>query len=105
MGVIEVSAGERVVRAPVGLAALDRGVLFGRYERCVGSSLCDANVSRVHALLVARAGELVMLDTGSTNGLFRAQREVSCEPVVPRAWYDLAGRAMVRWTPRAAGNG
>jgi hypothetical protein len=25
--------------------------------------------------------------------------------VVPRAWYDLAGRAMVRWTPRAAGNG
>jgi hypothetical protein len=105
LGTLEVAVGNRVISAPVGLSALDRGVLFGRYDRCLGATLCDGNVSRVHALLVARAGQLVMLDTGSTNGLFRNGKRVHCEGVFPKAWYDLGDSATVRWTPRAAGNG
>lgn len=105
IGALEVSARNRVIEVPVGLTALERGLMFGRYDRCVGANLCDGNISRVHALLLARAGQLVILDTGSTNGVFRAGRQVRCEPIVPRTWYELAESASVRWTPRAVGHG
>lgn len=105
LGQVEVSAANRHAVVPVGMAALERGLLFGRYDRCVGASLFDASISRVHALLVARAGQLVMVDTGSTNGLFCGGRLVRCEQVVAQAWYELSAGARVRWLPRAAGNG
>jgi hypothetical protein len=105
LGQVEVSAAGRQAVVPVGLAALERGLLFGRYDRCVGAGLFDGSISRVHALLVARARQLVMVDTGSTNGLFCGGRLVRCEQVVPQAWYELAAGARVRWLPRAAGNG
>lgn len=49
---------------------LERGVRLGRYKRCRGSSalgLADC-VSRVHALVLDRAGRRWLFDTASTNG-------------------------------------
>lgn len=49
---------------------LQRGLLLGRYPRCVGHrALGDAlGVSRVHALLLVRAPRIYAIDAGSTHG-------------------------------------
>jgi hypothetical protein len=49
---------------------LRRGLLLGRYERCDRAWIFenDHGVSRVHALLIERRGELFVIDVGSTNG-------------------------------------
>jgi hypothetical protein len=54
----------------VGKDALREGVLCGRYARCDGSELfTHRRVSRVHLLLVDMGdGDVVALDTGTTNG-------------------------------------
>ena len=48
-------------------AELERGLLLGRYDRCQGR-LDDGMVSRVHALVLKRKDELLVIDTASTNG-------------------------------------
>lgn len=49
---------------------LERGVRLGRYLRCRGATVlrCDEHVSRVHALVLERAGHRWLFDTASTNG-------------------------------------
>lgn len=86
---------------PVGLSALERGVVLGRYERCVGYELLGSNgsVSRVHACLVLRGEQVVLVDAGSTNGLTRDLHAVRCEPIVPRARYLLHHDAFALWEP------
>jgi hypothetical protein len=45
------------------------GIVVGRDARCTGASMAqNTNISRVHALLLARRGRLFVVDTGSTNG-------------------------------------
>jgi len=51
----------------VGAQHLERGILIGRYRRCIGSGL-DATVSRVHLMLASIGGEAVAIDTASTVG-------------------------------------
>lgn len=48
-------------------AELERGFILGRYERCT-SQLDDGRVSRVHALVVGRGEQILVIDTASTNG-------------------------------------
>lgn len=51
----------------IGAQHLERGLLIGRYRRCVGSGL-DATVSRVHLMIATIGGETVAIDTASTVG-------------------------------------
>jgi hypothetical protein len=46
---------------------LERGIVLGRYDRC-HTRLSDERVSRVHALLIARGDDVLVIDTASTNG-------------------------------------
>ncbi|MCC6995548.1 MAG: hypothetical protein IT370_13140 [Deltaproteobacteria bacterium] len=51
--------------------ALGRGVLIGRYARCdtsAGAARADASLSRVHLLLLRLGGEVLAVDTASSNG-------------------------------------
>lgn len=58
--------------------AMDRGVMLGRYERC--SLLVDGtSVSRVHLLLIRCDDRWVVVDTASTNGVFRHEGDRQVE--------------------------
>ena len=57
-------------------AKLTAGDLIGRAEGCA-LRLGDRSISRQHARLEARAGVLVLVDAGSTNGLTLAGERVS----------------------------
>ena len=56
------------------------------------------DVSRVHAVLLAQDGEVMLIDAASTNGTFTGDREVKCEAVEPRRSYSL-GKMHVIWEP------
>lgn len=60
---------------------LVRGFLVGRQERC-DLRLPDNRVSRVHAAVLRVDGQLLLVDAGSTHGLWRA----GAEPVRCTAW-------------------
>jgi len=56
-------------RAAVGGAALDRGVLLGRYDRCDGSALLRSDaVSRTHLLIIRVNDAVFAIDLRSSNG-------------------------------------
>jgi hypothetical protein len=86
-------------RLAVGARALERGVILGRYSRCAGNTAAVSDdVSRVHAVLLQCDGELHLIDAGSTNGTYRGDQELKCEPVQPGCRYRL-NRMPVRWEP------
>lgn len=62
-----------------GISALQRGVLIGRYDRCVlgwqDEFSADDSISRVHLLLILIEGQLYAVDAASTNGVFFAKQE------------------------------
>ena len=69
---LAVSAGARRERLALGDAALDRGLLLGRYSRCDGDGIWQSDeVSRVHLLILRVDGEVFAFDTASTNGVYR----------------------------------
>lgn len=83
----------------VGPAAVARGILLGRYDRCDAagiSVLRDDSLSRVHALIVEVGGELRLIDTASTNGSFHGSERIRCEPLVAGDSYRLA-QLQLRW--------
>jgi hypothetical protein len=66
-GKVPVSRDVTVVKSTE--AALKRGLLLGRYPRCDAlAASTDNQISRVHALLIAREGRLWVIDTASHNG-------------------------------------
>lgn len=71
-GHLLVSSDTGTVRIAVGAAALERGVLFGRYPRCDSAGvLTSGQLSRVHLLVRELDGAVYGFDTASTNGVFR----------------------------------
>jgi hypothetical protein len=81
----------------VGVAAIARGVVLGRYQRCTGATMLgDGKVSRVHAVLIEVDGKVHLIDAGSTNGTFAGERAVRCEPVVEAQTY-LLGSTRMTW--------
>jgi hypothetical protein len=84
----------------VGRAALQRGVLFGRYDRCQSSVGDDEGVSRVHALLVEHEGALLLVDAGSTNGVaVQGADPAPLHVVEPGVEYELSADTTLRWCP------
>lgn len=81
---------------PVGEAALSRGVLVGRSGRC-GVRVDDSRVSRVHAVLLTLDGVTHIIDACSTNGLWRGDEAVRCQPVRDGDEFEL-GDSTLHWS-------
>jgi hypothetical protein len=88
--------------ATVGLdeADLDRGVLVGRSDRCVGGrfrALLSTDISRAHVLILRVDGRLRAFDLCSTNGTRMDDRRIRCVRLPQgRAELRLAGKRGVR---------
>jgi hypothetical protein len=86
----------------LGAAAVARGVLLGRYERCDGSQrpvLSSPSISRVHALVIELAGKLYVVDAGSTNGVWRGGERVPLTRLITGQLVTLAGGvATLEWS-------
>lgn len=63
--------------APIAVTA---GLRVGRHPNC-DLVLEDASISRLHAKVEERAGEFVLVDAGSTNGLWLDGRRVALVPL------------------------
>ncbi len=63
--------------APIAVTA---GLRVGRHPNC-DLVLEDASISRLHAKVEERAGEFVLVDAGSTNGLWIDGRRVALVPL------------------------
>jgi len=85
----------------LGAAALARGVLVGRYERCATAVIRDggrASVSRVHLLVIQLDGGLYAIDTASTNGSWVDGQEVRVVGLQDGARVALGGEdTWVEW--------
>lgn len=88
-------------RLSIGPAALTRGVLLGRDGRCGALGFpMPADVSRVHALVLALDGDVVIADAGSTNGTWDGPREVRVSPMRSGHPFLLGqGAIFVEWVP------
>jgi pSer/pThr/pTyr-binding forkhead associated (FHA) protein len=82
----------------IGAAALNRGVLLGRYFRCdAPTALFDQSVSRVHAMLLRHHGRVYLVDAGSTYGIWVGRRPVKCAVLVEHENYTLSATTVLRW--------
>jgi len=67
-----IAAGGRRERLALGHAAVDRGILLGRYSRCDSRGIWEGDeISRVHLLVLRVEGQVYAFDTASTNGMHR----------------------------------
>jgi len=100
-GVLHLTADEGSEHLEVGGAALDRGVMVGRYSRCGGGAWASNNVSRVHALVIRVDGAVWIVDTGSTNGTWIDGVEAKCAQLGPGVLARLSQdeSLTVRWQP------
>jgi pSer/pThr/pTyr-binding forkhead associated (FHA) protein len=82
---------------------LERGVLFGRYDRCQNGSLPDVNVSRVHLLVARTRAGYVAIDTASTNGTERDGRAVRATLLSESSALSLSADTTLYWRQRRHG--
>ncbi len=82
----------------IGAHHLERGILIGRYRRCVGSGL-DATVSRVHLMIATIGGKTVAIDTASTIGsrLGSERFQTTCLSGPKKVW--LSQYSYLVWRP------
>lgn len=78
-------------------AQLDRGLLFGRYERCQLTLGDDQCLSRVHLFVVRIGGAVWAVDTASTNGTHHNGAPVDALPLGQASSLLLGRQCVVRW--------
>lgn len=79
LGQLEITSPDGANTIVIGPAAVNEGVLLGRYERCDTEGLpvlSSENISRVHVMLIRIAGKLYAVDVASTNGVFADDEEI-----------------------------
>ena len=83
----------------IGERALREGVLLGRYTRCDGAAMGQANtLSRVHALLLLADDRLLVIDTASTAGTWVVGGEAArVIELVGATTLELGGDTQVAW--------
>lgn len=105
-GVLQLSSSGHIATVDVGLKALQRGILVGRYERCVlgwqDASAASDSLSRVHILLIMLGDQLFAVNTASTNGVFYHGQEISQTTLGDEAKLELSDNAVLRWRGRGA---
>jgi hypothetical protein len=106
LGTITLSAAGRSESLAVGVQAAKIGVLVGRYERCDthgATVLAHHGISRVHLMIVDIDGVMYAIDTGSTNGIYRAETdaaEVRITALAPGSELVLGDNlARMEWRP------
>jgi hypothetical protein len=77
-------------------ASLRRGVLVGRADRCEVRLPLDT-ISRVHAVMLQLGDEAFLVDAGSTNGIWRDERQVRIAQLVDGVTFDLGREVSLRW--------
>ncbi len=87
----------------VGHEHLERGILIGRYNRCLGSGF-DRSVSRVHLLLATIAGEIIAIDSASTVGCRISSLRIKSLHLNSETKIHLSKHSFLRWTPRESSN-
>jgi hypothetical protein len=87
----------------VGHEHLERGILLGRYGRCLGSGF-DRSVSRVHVLLATIAGEVIAIDAASTVGCRISSLRIKSLHLNSDTTIHLSKRSLLRWTPHESSN-
>jgi hypothetical protein len=98
------ASGRLVVELPEGRTErwvsdeqLDRGLLFGRYERCQLPLDGDDALSRVHLFVVRVDDRVWAIDTASTNGTRHNGIPVDASALSATASLLLARRCVVHW--------
>jgi len=110
LGTLRISTERGQRRFEVGVSALSRGVLIGRYPRCEGADLLtDTHVSRAHVLLCRLADRVWAIDVASTAGTASASRPGQRRRVLALDEGPVVlaeHRATVEWSPaiRRAGD-
>jgi hypothetical protein len=100
IGHLEILDGIEPLLIEVGTKAFEQGVLLGRDGRCRGARLIvDISVSRVHLLLLRLDGQLLAIDTGSTNGTYYQGRKIQCSALQPGEPLSLGSHVRMRWLP------
>jgi pSer/pThr/pTyr-binding forkhead associated (FHA) protein len=83
----------------VGRTCLDRGILFGRYDRCDVGLLgaMDSRLSRVHMMIVRHGDSVLAIDNASTNGTHISCKEIHMIALSDGDRLDLGGELEVVW--------
>jgi hypothetical protein len=97
--VIEVPHGR--IERRISEEQLDRGLLFGRYDRCQLNLDGDESLSRVHLLVVRVDQRVWAIDTASTNGTRHNGVSVAASALSTSASLLLARRCVVHWAVEA----
>lgn len=97
-GSLRLVGAEHAEEHHISLARLEQGVLLGRYERC-GIPLASevSSLSRVHLLLVRMGGDVLAIDTASTNGTWRGPIEVQTTALEDADSLELGEELVVHW--------
>ena len=95
-GRAEVSTGLGAHCVAISSAALRRGVLVGRAERCE-VPVPAQSASRVHAVLLRLDDELLVIDAGSTNGLWSGDDEIRIAGLQEGEVLGLGAEATLCW--------
>ena len=97
-GVLRIQHGQYREKRAVTAERLERGILLGRYERCgLVLSTAASTISRVHALLLRIGAAVWLVDTASTNGVFRAGAPVVAEQLRDDDSFTLSRSVTVEW--------
>jgi hypothetical protein len=98
-GVLEVQGPHQSGQIQIGADALRDGILLGRYERCDAHALLDdPRLSRVHALFVNVDDALLIVDTGSRNGIAKVgEPKARVVRMQDRTEVMLGTRTQARW--------
>lgn len=95
-GRLEVSTVSRSLAPGFTAAALRRGVLIGRADRC-DLVIPEQGVSRVHVVLLQLDDGLWVIDAGSTNGTWRDDEELKIARMSEGAPVRLGSEAELSW--------
>ncbi|OJH33846.1 hypothetical protein BON30_46370 [Cystobacter ferrugineus] len=97
-GSLRLVGAEREEEHHISLARLEQGVLLGRYERCgIVLAAEGLGLSRVHLLLVRTGGEVLAIDTASTNGTWRGPVEVQTTVLEDSDSLELGESLVLHW--------
>ncbi len=102
LGLVTVRSSGSEIRHRVDAAALDRGILIGRYDRCqIGLADAFQRLSRVHLLLVREHDQILAVDTASMNGTFHAGRPARLTALSSGDTLDLTEEVQLSWSTLA----
>lgn len=97
-GEIRLTVGARKERRRVSAERLAQGILIGRYDRCALPLDNEAHeLSRVHMLMVRIGEDVWVIDTASTNGVWRGEDPLIAGVLSDAETLDLGTVATFTW--------